>query len=130
MRTIDFLRTLTNQTADWRARKAKEFPSDGRNRQAVQLLTALAEGLGRLGPPKAEDNYDLESWEGLERNLGLVPDQRVPCFGSKVPDADYENYRESKVELAEELLRGVGFQWIPSPEAFAREFCKRWAKIL
>ena len=96
MRTIDFLRTSTNQTADWRAQKAKEFPSDGRNRQAVQLLTALAEGLGRLGPHKVDDNYDLESCEVLERNLGLVPDQRVPCFGSKVPDADYENPRNQR----------------------------------
>ena len=35
-------------TADWRARKAVEFPNDERNADAVKLLNAILEGLPAL----------------------------------------------------------------------------------
>lgn len=35
-------------TADWRARKAVEFPNDERNADAVKLLNAILEGLPDL----------------------------------------------------------------------------------
>ena len=36
-------------TADWRLRKAEEYPEDDRNMEAAKLLTTLAEGVLSLG---------------------------------------------------------------------------------
>lgn len=73
-------------TADWRMRKAEEFPDDERNTTAAHELRKLAEGVAELD----DDEYPLPQLAALCDRLG-----------------DENGVRASEIE--QELARQVGF---------------------
>src|SRR5690349_9945964 len=72
-------------TADWRSRKAVEYPDDTRKREAAEILEKIAS--------------DLLNLEGTE-----IHHQAVEAF---------ENQPERFCEELSELTRQVGFWYVP-----------------
>lgn len=96
----DFQAAFSNQ-ADWRARKAEEFPDDPRNAAAAELL-------GKLAAQVESRAFDRE----LLRKYSHI--------------ADAQDTSPDVVEEEQELIREVGFHFFPdSVDEFLKELIER-----
>jgi hypothetical protein len=101
IRHMQHLSNAIEGAADWRRRKAEEYPDDDRNRDAVAELTRLAE------------------------TVPDVSDKRVAQY-----DALWKDDRADRaVEIESEMLRSVGFSagW-KTAEQFIAELVERVAR--
>jgi hypothetical protein len=95
-------------TADWRRRKAEEFPNDTRNRTAAVALERLAEEIVQL--------------EGSDVH------RRIDTLVELAADVDF-NY-ERLNEMASAELRAVGFHHIPSGAEFLEWYHNEFKDLL
>jgi hypothetical protein len=81
---LEILADQIESTAEWRERKAVEYPDDERNREAAEILRALAASVRAL----PDDDPVVVAYEGLGEN---------------------EDEIFSLVEMENEMLKRIGF---------------------
>ena len=92
----DALRERFLDTARWRREKAQEYPADARNLQAAEILEQLVKTVDQVDP------------------------SLLVAFGEFF-DQEGGSFRE--FESCNEMLRTVGFHWVPeSASEFVTEF--------
>jgi hypothetical protein len=97
-------------TADWRRRKAKEFPNDRRNEEAATALDRLAE--------------EIEKMDGSDVH------RRIEALMESTAETDSYVIYEHLTEWASAELRAVGFYSRPSGAEFLESYYEEFKELL
>jgi hypothetical protein len=97
-------------TADWRRRKAKEFPNDHRNEEAAAALDRLAKQIDKL------DGSDVH--------------RRIEALMELAADTDSFFIYERLDEMVSAELRAVGFYSQPSGVEFLEWYYEEFKELL